>query len=132
MVTQSWAELLEDILEAGTWTNYRAVDGVSKDPPIRLIPRDSVRGEKNTHIQLDEKSAKEAPIQATGGAVIYTEKSGKLKAFCTKADHRNAIHDDIIAIMNASAYEWVAKRGIKRYTLQKNNFVLEMDLTILN
>lgn len=87
-------------LEAGTFTNY------TTKIPIYIIGNDIFEGGK-TYITL--KNPTREPVQTVNGTILYTKRSCQITIVAPSQAIRDAIYDDLEAILPATSRGYVLK-----------------------
>lgn len=101
---QDFADVIEPILKAGTWSNYSTLNGA---PPKIIIfnkgdPKyGTLRGNKNGYIGI-RNTTDEPPELTFDGALIFQILGGEIACVHTNNADRNAMRADVLNILKAS------------------------------
>jgi hypothetical protein len=123
MSSQSPAQILSDILLAGTWTNFGST------PKIKVIAKDTGRGLLNDGVTVKNGAGGHAE-QAFDGSLIYEELVGQIYAKARNETNRDALRADIFSIIQASSYT-ITIQSVG-YSDRRNRDAIVFDVAILN
>ena len=122
-----WADSVETILLAGTWTNYQGVYP-GEIPQIIILQRGSKRVSPFMGITL--KNDPEDPEYTFNGVEISTEKSGVLEIYARNTTDRDNIFADIKDIFQASSSDL---RALNMLPIDyRNSYSMVMDVPLLD
>ncbi|MHA1795344.1 MAG: hypothetical protein ACTSX4_11950 [Candidatus Helarchaeota archaeon] len=102
---EDFADVIEPILKAGTWTNYNALNN-NQDPKIIVFNKGdpkygTLRGNKNGYIGI-RNTMDEPPELAMDGTLLFQNLGGEIACVSTKNEDRNAMKADVLNILKAS------------------------------
>jgi len=122
------ANIVKDVLVAGTWTNFTRGLTTNSNPPIFILYEDKVKlGE--TYITLENDPG--MPIMLANATLMFVDRPCKIQIFARNETDRENIFEDIKALMKASNYSHTYTRNQERSPNQQRSN-LEVTIKLLN
>lgn len=118
----SWAQILNTILSAGTWTNH------GSQPITHVLYTDSIRIRPPCIILENDD---EDPTSDHKGKILMRKKTGFLTIVSGNITTRDNIKEDVEAILLASNYS-TEIIGETPNEPQKNRFEYELNIRVLD
>jgi len=124
-LSNSWSELMQSILNSGTFTRCIAT---YTDAPLIIISKRK-RGTRKYSILLEDRDYK--PIQTVSGSIILEPKMGTIRLHAKDIEQRNKMYADFKDIIDAETDYGLTYKRVGGVIEQKNEYYQEIDMQII-